>query len=171
MSRIIVLISLLFLSACGSIRGEDYAETGADFDLFSFFEGEVKAYGIIQDRSGTVVQRFEVEILGSVEDNVLTLDETFTYSIGDGMKKRLWTIKDLGEGRYTGGAGDLEGPADGEDFGNAFYWAYEMEIDGYNVTFKDWMWAFDEGNVINRSYITKFGITFAEVTLFMQKKR
>jgi hypothetical protein len=40
----------------------------------------------------------------------------------------------------------------------------------YRVKFEDWMWAFDENTLMNRSYIRKFGITFAEVTLFMQRQ-
>ena len=40
----------------------------------------------------------------------------------------------------------------------------------YMVRFDDWIWAFDDSTVINRSYIRKFGLTFAEVTIFMQRQ-
>jgi len=41
----------------------------------------------------------------------------------------------------------------------------------YRLKFDDWMWAMDDGNVvINRSYLKKFGITVAEITIFMQKQ-
>jgi hypothetical protein len=33
------------------------------------------------------------------------------------------------------------------------------------------MWAFDDQTLVNRSYIKKFGITFAEVTIFMQRQQ
>jgi hypothetical protein len=39
----------------------------------------------------------------------------------------------------------------------------------YHVTFDDWMFLMDEKNLINRSYLKKFGITMAELTIFMQK--
>jgi hypothetical protein len=39
----------------------------------------------------------------------------------------------------------------------------------YHFKFDDWMWQLNDGIVINRSYIKKFGITVAELTLFMQK--
>jgi len=134
----------------------------------------VKAWGIVQGRDGNVSQRFEVDIIGTVDGDVLTLDETFTYSIGDGIEKRMWTIKKLPDGRYEGAAGDILDTAEGQDYGNAFYWGYKMDLpvggSSYEVTFKDWMWAFDGDHVINRSYIRKFGITWAEVTLFMQKQ-
>ena len=36
--------------------------------------------------------------------------------------------------------------------------------------FDDWFWAFDDSTMMNRSYIRKFGIVMAEVTIFMQKQ-
>jgi hypothetical protein len=41
----------------------------------------------------------------------------------------------------------------------------------YRVQFDDWIWAFDDKTIVNCSYIKKFGITMAEVTIFMQKQR
>jgi hypothetical protein len=32
------------------------------------------------------------------------------------------------------------------------------------------MWAMNDGVVVNRSYLKKFGFTVAELTLFMQKQ-
>jgi hypothetical protein len=48
----------------------------------------------------------------------------------------------------------------------------DLEVDGtsYRVNFDDWFWAFDENTMMNRSYIKKFGIVMAEVTIFMQKQ-
>ena len=40
----------------------------------------------------------------------------------------------------------------------------------YSVTFDDWFWAFDDSTMMNRSYIRKFSIVMAEVTIFMQKQ-
>lgn len=175
MKRILILAAAFLVSACSvSVDGEKYLNAGEDFDLFEFFEGDVKAWGIVQDRDGNLLQRFEVDIIGGVQGNELTLDETFTYSIGDGAKARVWTINKLEDGSYTGGAGDIAGPASGQDFGNAFYWAYEMDLpvdnSTYRVNFQDWIWAFDDRTIVNRSYIKKFGIVWSEVTIFMQKQ-
>lgn len=173
--RLFAFVAAFMVSACSvSIDGERYLDAGADFSLFEFFDGDVKAWGIVQDRDGNLLQRFEVAIDGSVEDGQLILDETFSYSIGDGPTKRIWTIEQLPDGSYTGGAGDIAGPASGQDFGNAFYWAYEMDLPvdntTYRVNFKDWIWAFDDKTIVNRSYIKKFGIVWSEVTIFMQKQ-
>ncbi|WP_262693590.1 DUF3833 domain-containing protein [Kordiimonas aquimaris] len=175
MKRIIGLLGALAVSACSiSVDGEKYLDAGAPFNLFNFFEGDVRGWGIVQDRDGNLLQRFIVDIDGKVRGDTITLDETFNYSIGDGVTKRLWTITDTGDNTFEGGAADIAGPAKGTSFGNAFYWRYEMDLPvdntTYRVNFQDWMWAFDENTIMNRSYIKKFGIVFAEVTIFMQKQ-
>ncbi|MBT1450425.1 DUF3833 family protein [Glaciecola sp. XM2] len=167
--------AVLALSACSvSIDGESYENVEPAFELESFFDGKVTAWGIVQDRSGNVVQRFIVDIDGYKEDDKLILDETFQYGVGDGPLKRVWTLTKNADGTYTGNAGDIAGPATGTSYGNAFSFAYEMDLDvdgtTYRVNFDDWFWAFDENTMMNRSYIKKFGIVMAEVTIFMQKQ-
>lgn len=166
---------LLTLSACSvSIDGNDYLEQQPKFELEEFFDGNVIAWGIVQNRSGEVVQRFVVDIDGTVADGMITLDETFEYSLGDGPTKRVWKIEKNADGTYTGNAGDIAGPAKGVSYGNAFSFSYEMDLDvdgsSYRVYFDDWFWALDGDNMMNRSYIRKFGLVMAEVTIFMQKQ-
>jgi hypothetical protein len=171
----LILTALLGLSACAkpSIEGDLYRENTPEFRLERFFEGEVKAWGIVQDRSGNLLQQFEADIVGTFEGGVLTLDETFAYSLGEGVEERVWTITKEGENRYNGVAGDIPSAA-GTAYGNAMYWGYEMDLpvgdDSYRVTFEDWIWAVDDRRIFNRSYIKKFGIVFAEVTIFMEKR-
>ena len=175
MKHLALLIAALFiLSACGkpSIDGKLYLENKPAFQLEEFFQGEIKAWGIVQDRSGNLLQQFEADIIGTFEDGVLTLDETFTYSLGEGLEERVWTITKDGENSYRGSAGDIPS-ASGTAYGNAMFWGYEMDLpvddDSYRVTFEDWIWAIDDQRIFNRSYIKKFGIVFAEVTIFMEK--
>ena len=175
MRLLTLVLSLLFFTGCASLpSGETYLDETPAFNLEQFFAGKVKAYGIVQGRDGEVFQRFTVDINGTVDGDTITLDETFTYGIGDGPKKRIWTIVKQADGTYTGTAGDVATVARGEIFGNAFYFGYEMDLPvddtSYRVKFDDWMWAFDESALMNRSYIRKFGITFAEVTIFMLKE-
>ena len=151
---------------------ESYKNQKPVFVLEEFFNGKTTAWGIVQNRSGTVVQRFTVNIDGSVEGNTLTLDETFDYSLGEGVTTRVWVIERGDDGTYTGSAGDILSGA-GQSYGNAFNWNYEMDLPvgekKYRVRFNDWIWALDENTIMNRAYIKKFGLTFAEVTLFMQR--
>jgi hypothetical protein len=174
--RLIAVISVLVLiSGCAiSIDGSRYQEIEPEFNLQEFFQGRVKAWGIVQDRSGELIQRFEVTIDGSLKNGQLVLDETFTYGVGEGVEKRIWTIEETAAGVYQGGAGDIRGEASGKAYGNAMFWTYEMDLPvedtTYRVSFDDWIWAFDETTIVNRSYIKKFGLVMAEVTIFMQKQ-
>jgi len=85
----------------------------------------------------------------------------------------VWRIKALGEGRYSGTAGDIIGTADGQSSGSALRWKYDMllPVDGdeYQVHFDDWMFLVNDNTIMNQSDIIKFGITVAQVTLVIQK--
>ena len=170
-----ILCALTILSGCTlSIDGSDYAGKQPNFGLEEFFVGEVTAWGIVQNRSGEVVQRFIVDIEGSMDGNTLVLDETFQYIVGDGAKTRVWRLTPQSNGTYIGAAGDINGNAIGKAFGNAFNFVYEMDltVDGttYTVNFDDWFFAMDDDTLMNRSYIKKFGLVVAEVTIFMQRQ-
>lgn len=176
--RIVALFTasllLLVLGGCAThLDGTRYANQAPPFDLFRFFDGEVRAWGLVQNRRGEVVQRFEVTIDGSVEGDRLTLDETFRYGLGEGPEKRIWTIDRRADGRFTGTAGDILGDASGEAHGNAFFWSYSMDLPvgdtRYRVRFEDWIFALDDRRIMNRSYIQKFGLDVAEVTIFMER--
>ena len=167
--------AVLLISGCGiTIDGSQYQNQIPEFNLEQFFDGKVIAWGIVQNRSGEVVQRFIVDIDGSIQNDELILDETFKYQLGDGPTKRVWRLTKNEDGTYTGTAGDIAGPATGTSFGNAFNFVYEMDLDvdgtSYRVNFDDWFWAFDDKTMMNRSYIKKFGIVMAEVTIFMQRQ-
>ncbi|MFC3092648.1 DUF3833 domain-containing protein [Alteromonas sediminis] len=172
---VLLLAAWTLLSGCSlSIDGEQYQSLSPKLDIRTFFDGQVKAWGIVQNRSGEVVQRFVVDIDGTREGNTLTLDETFEYFMGDGPEKRIWVITYNEDGSFTGEAGDIMGKASGRSYGNAFNFQYEMDLPvgdtSYEVAFNDWFWAFDQETLMNRAYIQKFGIVMAEVTIFMQRQ-
>ena len=170
-----LLLPLVLLTGCiGAPDGKDYEAVSPALNIQTFFVGDVKAWGIAQDRFGEVVQRFIVDIDGRMEGNTLIMDETFEYGVGKGPASRTWRIEPDGEGGFIGKAGDINGVARGESYGNAFNFEYEMDLPvgdlTYTVTFDDWFFAFDENTLMNRSYIKKYGVMVAEVTIFMQRQ-
>ncbi|ESP92451.1 DUF3833 domain-containing protein [Pseudoalteromonas luteoviolacea] len=173
MNKVFLLIAMLLLSGCQSaVQSDEYQNMTPKIDVYNFFDGRVQAWGIVQNRNGELVQRFKVNINGSVDgDGRLVLDEKFSYGYGDGVKHRIWTISKNGSG-YVGSAPDIATTAIGTTYGNALRWQYEMDLPvddtTYRVVFDDWMWAFDNCSLMNRSYIKKFGFVVAEVTIFMQ---
>ena len=144
------------------------------FIIEEFFQGKVKAWGLIQDRKGKVLTRFEADIDASWEGNNGILDETFKYLESGEQQKRIWNITKVDELNYTGTAGDIIGIANGKQFGNAVNWVYSMDVPVGNKTvrlkFDDWLWSMDDKVAINRSYLKKFGFTVAEITLFLQQQ-
>ena len=168
-------IAGVLLGCSNSKLGEDYLDRQPHLKLEEFFNGDVKAWGIIQDRQGTVLSRFTAEIQASWNGSQGLLDEVFVYQESGKRQKRLWKINKVSDREYEGEANDILGRATGKQFGNAVYWTYEMNIpfkgSEYKVKFEDWLWSMDEGIVFNRSYIKKFGFRVAEVTIFMQKQK
>lgn len=166
--------ALMFLSACTSdIDGGAYVDEKPAFDLKTYFSGPIKAWGIIQDRSGHVRTRFEADMFGKWDGDNGVLTEDFVYYDGT-TQHREWHIRPTGSGGYEGSADDIIGKASGRDYGNAIQWTYVMDVPvgdtSYRLNFDDWMWAMNDGVIINRSYMKKFGFRVAELTIFMQKQ-
>jgi hypothetical protein len=162
----------LVLAGCASPTPADYAAEKPVLDLQRYFNGNVVAHGIFTDRSGKVVKRFTVQMTCTWTGDDGVLDEAFSYSDGT-SDRRVWRLKKLPDGRYTGTAGDVVGTASGQVAGNAFQWAYTLKlpVDGkvYEVQFDDWMFLVDERVMLNKAVMRKFGIRLGEVTLAFQK--
>lgn len=166
-------IALTALSGCGTQQIADYAAEKPVLDLTTYFNGMLDAQGVFTDRSGKVVKRFTVVMNCSWQGADGVLDEDFTYS--DGTKqKRVWRLKKLADGKFTGSADDVVGVALGEAQGNAFHWTYTMSlpVDGsvYLVDFDDWMYLMTDRVMLNKATMSKFGVRLGEVTLSFTKR-
>ena len=166
------LIIFLGIAGCSSMKIEDFANTKPEFNLMQFFEGEVEAWGIVEDRFGNLKRQFKVEMNGKINNGILTLKEDFYYADGE-TDKRVWEFSKLGEDTYQGLANDIIGKAIGKEVGNAFNMKYKMDLDlGFaelRVSFNDWMFRIDHETIVNKASISKFGLNIANVTLFFRK--
>ncbi len=165
--------SAMLMSGCAGPTVNDYASQQPALNLPAYFNGIVDAWGIFTDRSGKVVKRFTVVMHCAWVNGVGTLDEDFVYS--DGTKeKRIWTLTDLGEGRFEGTAGDVIGKATGSVKGNAFHWQYTLAlaIDGrtLHVQMDDWMYLMNDRVMLNKARMSKLGIDLGEVTLAFTRR-
>lgn len=163
----------LSLSGCAAPRIGDYGAEKPTLNLPDYFNGVIDGYGIFTDRGGKVVKRFTVVIRASWSGDDGVLDEDFLYSDGS-RQKRIWRIKRLADGRYSGRADDVVGEAQGEQRGNALHWNYTMAlpVDGriIEVQFDDWMYLVDDRVMLNKAEMRKFGIRLGEVTLSFTKR-
>ncbi|GAA0857834.1 DUF3833 domain-containing protein [Aliiglaciecola litoralis] len=163
--------ALMGLSAC-STSLEDYQNTSPEFDLKTYFNGEVTAWGIVQDYTDKTTRRFCVDIVGTWQGNTGQLHETFYFA--DGQEQiRIWDLEIDANGKVTGSAGDVIGMASGSAQGMSFNWQYTLRVpvDGseYDLAIDDWMFLMDEHRMMNRSYMSKLGIGVAEISIFFDK--
>ncbi len=162
----------LIISCSSSV--DDYENTKPTFNLAEYFNGEVTAWGIVQDYSNKLTRRFCVDIIGTWEGNQGQLHETFYYNDGE-QQIRIWNLEVDSNGSVTGGAADVVGEANGGSKGTAFNWQYTLRvpIDGteYDLVVDDWMFMMDDNRMMNRSYMKKFGVTVAEISIFFDKNQ
>jgi hypothetical protein len=171
-----IIFSTLFfflLTGCSSnMKTEKFIGQEPRFVLEEYFNGSTKAWGMFHDRFGNLKRQFVVDIFGTWEGNILTLDEHFEYSDGE-TDRRVWKITKLDENNYTGTAGDIIGKAKGTSYGNALNWNYIMDLvvgkQTLRVRFNDWMFLQPEGVLLNRAEISKWGIQLGIVTLSFSK--
>ena len=173
----LVILTAITLSGCASVEVDAYRSETPALNMRRFFNGTVEGWGMFQDRSGKVIKRFHVVIDSKWEGDRGTLDERFTWSDGlqgGNVERRVWSLQDLGGGRFVGRAGDVVGEAEGVVSGNALRWRYvlALPVDGktINVDFDDWMYLIDDQVMLNRSAMSKFGVHLGEVTLTLQRK-
>jgi Protein of unknown function (DUF3833) len=170
--RCALLGGLALLTGCAGPTPADYADQTPLLDLAQYFNGRLQAHGLFTDRSGQVVKRFTVDMLGRWQGQQGVLEEDFRYSDGT-TERRVWHLQKEKDGRYTGRADDVVGQAQGEAAGNALRWRYTLalNVDGrtWNVQFDDWMFLMDERVMLNKAVMSKFGIRLGEVTLVFHK--
>lgn len=166
------LFATTTLTACSGLSVEYYQTQQPEFKLEDYFNGEIEAWGMFQKRNGEVVKRFKVTIDAQWQGDQGVLDEHFTYSDGT-TQRRVWTITKHAEKQYSSSADDVVGKATGRASGNALQWLYTLRLPVddkvYKVQFDDWMHLMEDGVLINRSKMKKFGFTLGEVILFFRK--
>lgn len=166
------LTGILLLSGCTGMEISDFRNTEPRLVLEQYFAGKTRAWGIFEDRFGTLRRQFTVDITGRFDGRELVLDERFQYRDGE-QDRRVWTIAKTSEHTYEGRADDVVGVATGKANGNALNWRYDMDLkvgDGsWRVHFNDWMFLQPSGVLINRARVSKFGIEIGTVTLAFMK--
>jgi hypothetical protein len=151
---------------------EEVASPAPEFRLEEYFLGRTIAYGHFEDRFGKLRRHFRVEMTGTMQDGVLILDERFVYDDGQ-RQTRIWHVTPLADGRYEGTAADVDGIATGKAVGNTFNWRYKVDlsVNGaiWKVGFDDWMYLLADDVVMNRAYVTRWGIRIGEATITFVK--
>lgn len=161
------------LAGCATPQVADYAGETPRLDLRQYFNGTIDAWGVFTDRAGKVIKRFSVVMDCSWQGSDGVLDEAFSYSDGT-RQRRIWRLKQLDDGRYTGRADDVRGEAAGQQVGNAFHWRYvlALPVEGkvVEVDMDDWMYLMSDRVMLNKASMSKFGLHLGDVTLSFARR-
>jgi len=168
-------IAVVMINACSTIEIEDFDGTNPKFIPQEYFNGKLKAYGIVKDSSGKIIRSFKGDLYGSWDENgVGTLDEHFIYNDGE-KQNRIWKLKPTKDAKkFIGTAGDIVGEAPMIANGNTVMIDYTMEVpygDGtIDIDVRDWLHLQDDGVIINHSKMKKFGFEVGELVITIIKE-
>jgi hypothetical protein len=145
---------------------DDYLGSGPKFDLRRHLSGAFISEGMIYGPTGRVVSRFVADMHGHWEGANGSLKENFTYA--SGLKQnREWILTESNDGTVVANAEDLVGAGYGRAEGCAFRMTYKIRLPadagGHVLSVVDWMYLVDNGTILNRSQMRKFGIKVAEL--------
>ena len=122
LKSILLIISLILITSCSTnntMKPEDFKNKEPRLIIEEYLSGEVKAWGVLQNRSGKVIRQFSADLNGKWDGKLLTLDEKFNWDDGE-IQTRQWQITKIDDNNYEGTAGDVVGKAKGYSYGPAF---------------------------------------------------
>ena len=173
MKKLIGIFTLLILTGCANtMKPTDFKDQKPRLIIEDYLSGNVKAWGVLQNRSGKVTRQFKADLNGKWDGSQLILDEVFNWTDGE-KQTRQWTITKIDEHNYEGTASDVVGKAKGYSYGPAFKFEYVLLVPvkgkEIKITFDDWIFKQDDRVAINRATMTKFGFKVAELTVVFVK--
>ena len=174
MKSILALIVTIFLTNCSgnNMKPIDFKDQKPRLIIEEYLSGNIKAWGILQNRSGKVIRQFSADLNGKWDGKQLVLDEKFIWNDGE-IQTRQWKIDKIDEHNYEGTAEDVVGKAKGYSYGPAFKFEYVLLVPvkgkEMKITFDDWIFMQDEIIAINRATLTKFRFKVGELIVFFKK--
>ncbi|MGH1369862.1 MAG: DUF3833 family protein [Maritimibacter sp.] len=172
---LVVLLAVLFAKAkflsFRAQSSQNYGQTNPVFLINKHLSGDLLSEGVVFGPNGRVTNSFVAKMAGTWDGDTGdgdtgTLSEDFVYSNGR-TQSRKWFLT-LGQNNsFTATAADIVGTARGTMSGSTIKMTYKItlpkESGGHTLTAIDWLYLTQDGVVINRSELRKFGIKVAEL--------
>ncbi len=92
-NNFLLLIFFVFITSCSGnsvMKPEDFKDQKPRLIIEDYLTGNVKAWGILQNRSGKVTRQFSADLNGKWDGNQLILDEKFNWHRYGCQKFKLW---------------------------------------------------------------------------------
>ncbi|WP_299079394.1 DUF3833 domain-containing protein [uncultured Ruegeria sp.] len=169
-----LLVAIIVRSRLLSFRAQspsDYTGTGPVFSLRDNLNGEILSEGLIYGPNGKMSNSFVARMVGEWTGNSGTLSEYFTYSNGKQMTRKWYLTMGTGNS-FTATADDIVGEGKGTVSGSTVKLTYKIilpeDAGGHTLDVTDWMYLTENGAIMNRSEMRKFGIKVAELVATMR---
>jgi len=172
----VYVLAVFLISGCSSTQVSDYRDNNPVFEPV-WFDGDMTAHGIVKNRSGKVIRRFNVTMNGSWQQsedglNIGTLVEDFVFDDG-GRQQRIWTFEQLSDKQYLASANDVEKPRLLKYAGNSLFLNYRLQVAlksrSIILNVEDRMYLINDRVLLNESVLTKWGFRVGDIQLVMLK--
>jgi len=97
-----LIISLFLITSCSNnsaMKPEDFKNKEPRLIIEEYLSGNVKAWGVLQNRSGKVTRQFSADLNGTWDGKQLILKEKFNWDDGE-VQDREWSINKIDEHNY-----------------------------------------------------------------------
>lgn len=136
--------------------------------LEEFFSAPIRVEGFFQKSWSRARLGIAIDIVPSWDGKVLSLDERFVYSDGT-TDHKIWRLEKTGPGTYAGTRADMIGVGRVWTEGRAVRLQYVLTMVGMGFYFDELMILFDNGTLVGRSTVRKWGIVVGRVDLTMRR--
>lgn len=152
----------------------EYKNETPEFIPHEFFTGCLYGSGGYFSRWGNLKRKFYLSVRGEVKGKELLLHEDLLYDNGDNSQRLYTIVRTEEEKKYRVTSDAMVGEGSIEASGNALNWNYvlKQEVKGkvWHLKFDDWMFLLEDGSVLNRAQVSKFGFDVGHVILHFEKK-
>lgn len=169
-----MLYFLIGLTGCATAPKTAIPHNEKPLMIQRYFNGSVKAEGIVLNRYGEVTRSFTIDMHGkwSSPQNG-TLAERIRYNNGE-VQVRTWHFKFSDPHTFTATASDAVGPAHGTQYENTVHMVYTLLVPvdqtTYAINFDDKLYLTKNGKLFNRAELSKFGFNVGEIIITYDKK-
>lgn len=156
------------LGACAAPPDIPAATAAPPLVLEQFFPGRTVGEGVFTNSWTGSERRFSVVIEGSWDGRTLTLVEDFAYADGE-KDRKTWRLERTAPGVYAGTREDVAGQARAWTEGKVVRLEYSVMLGGWTVDFADVLALNDDGALINRATVGKWGLRVGRVELVLRR--
>lgn len=136
--------------------------------LENFFSGPIRAEGSFVNAWSRSRRGIVIDMVPAWDGKVLSLDERFVYSDGE-KDHKVWRLEKTGPGTYAGTREDMLGTGRVWTEGRAVRLNYVLMLMGMGFDFNETMTLRDDGSVLGRATIKKWGILIGRVELVIRR--